>query len=183
MFAVLAKFHELRCFQSPSHSLPLHTLETPFFFASHSPLYLPAFPSFHRFTDLVFVGYTADGYKKGLCHETPTADELAGAMQLGVGFTSVVVRQLVLRDLLIAYSGVRALVGSPHILIRAGQRLPQPQRQAILCSTPTFIISQLLTVFLSVFRHFVLNQSSRLPLSTLSWAALVACINHSRHKL
>lgn len=31
-----------------------------------------------RFSDLVFVGYTADGYKKGLCHETPTAEELAG---------------------------------------------------------------------------------------------------------
>jgi|LauGreDrversion4_2_1035121.scaffolds.fasta_scaffold873528_1 hypothetical protein len=99
MFAVLAKFHELRCFLSPSHSLPLYTLKTHCSFASHSPLYLPAFPSFHRFTDLVFVGYTADGYKKGLCHETPTAEELAGAMQLGVGITSVVVRQLVLRDL------------------------------------------------------------------------------------
>ena len=63
------------------------------------PPRLPFLRHCHRFTDLVFVGYTADGYKKGLCHETPTAEELAGAMQLGVGITSVVVRQLVLRDL------------------------------------------------------------------------------------
>jgi hypothetical protein len=40
----------------------------------------PRHPHVVRFTDLVFVGYTADGYKKGLCHETPTAEELAGAL-------------------------------------------------------------------------------------------------------
>jgi hypothetical protein len=48
--------------QTPSHPLPL------------TPRHLRAL----RFSDLVFVGYTADGYKKGLCHETPTAEELAG---------------------------------------------------------------------------------------------------------
>ena len=48
--------------KTPSHPLPL----------------TPRHPRALRFSDLVFVGYTADGYKKGLCHETPTAEELAG---------------------------------------------------------------------------------------------------------
>ena len=87
MFAVLTKFHQLRCLRA-LHLIPT-TLSLPclpsFFVAnlitktpSHPLPLTPRHPRVFRFSDLVFVGYTADGYKKGLCHETPTADELAG---------------------------------------------------------------------------------------------------------
>jgi hypothetical protein len=46
-----------------------------------APPTLPSLTFSLRFTNLIFVGYTAEGYKKGLCHETPTAEELAGATQ------------------------------------------------------------------------------------------------------
>ncbi len=67
----------------------LHPLGPPSSSTARSLLHLPSFSSFYSFTDLVFVGYTADGYKKGLCHETPTAKELAGDAASVRAFTLV----------------------------------------------------------------------------------------------
>ncbi len=84
MFAILSKFHALRywllLFLPTFFPLPPFFLRCAF---AHKPQTYPAaFILLNyrglRFSDLVFVGYTADGYKKGLCHETPTAEELAG---------------------------------------------------------------------------------------------------------